>query len=359
MRNRNARIVCLLILILLHFGLGYYNYYLSIAGLNTDFYQYYSVLNESSVSFTSFFGSRFFIFINLIFSRFNFFGISLIYTFISFIPFYYLYNYFADIFLSIKTDLFLKFTIALLLFLPSVHFWLASFSKDSLCFFLIFYIIITFFKKWKNNAFRIFTIVVSVILLFLLRPYLFLILLFGYTFLNRQLLTKKYLICLGLITVILTTISLKYFLRVDHWDFEYFRSVAKSLVEYSKTGNSVINLENSTMFSRFFIMMFRPLMYDAKDLNQYAVSFENLILLCWFLYAVFLAFKHKKLHSFKVPKISLWFGVTGLLLWLFYSIYIYNLGLASRMKATILPFLFIYFVSLFKNTNRNNITDGL
>lgn len=322
------------LLILLHFGLGIVSYLWSIRTQSTDYWNIYQALNVYEIGVFRI-GNVFFIFFNVIFRSLDFWAISLLYIIFSFLPFYYFYSRLKEEF-QIEKDLFRQYTIILLLYLPSVHLWLASFSKDAFCFSLLVFLIYLLSEDYERKRFLL--AVFCWLPILLVRPYLAIIVLLSGLIIYRNSIRPMYFIMLFLILGVIIYIFIFQFVKFEDVDLEYIRVKFASLNEYAKTGNSSIDLEDTTIFSRFFYMMFRPFITEAVGFSQMVVAIENILLLIWF---ILLFINSKKVNFFRTEnKQAQMYIAISLGLWLFYSIYIYNYGLASRMKATILPILF-------------------
>lgn len=174
-------------------------------------------------------------------------------------------------------------------------------------------------------------------MLLFIRPYLGIIVLLVFLLLDiRKISWQVLLILVGSILASLY-LFIRYFLKFESLSIEYISDKFIELEEYAKRGHSIIDLETTSIISRFFYMMFRPFIFEAKGIHQFIVGMENLLLLVWFIWL----FVKGKIKLFKIKNNNvLWCIGIALGLWMFYSLYIYNYGLASRMKATILPFLF-------------------
>ncbi len=329
----NSFSVIVFICIILHIAMGYMSYQMSVIGKNTDYWMYYTLLKDE-VNFGI--GRDFFVLFHMLPDRIlesGFLFYSMFYTILTAIPFCYFFYVFKGHFLN--GDVFDVATLLMLCFLPSVHFWLASFSKDALCFFLLFVLTIIYSSGQIQRK----TILALVVWLLIssIRPYLGIIVLLVFLLLDMRKISWQ--VMLILVGSILTSLYLfiRFFLKFEELNIEYISDKFIELGEYAKKGNSIIDLETTSVISRFFYMMFRPFIYETKDIHQFIVGMENLLLLVWFIWLIV----KEKINLFKIKNNNaLWCIGIALGLWLFYSLYIYNYGLASRMKATILPFLF-------------------
>lgn len=134
---------------IIHIAMGYASYQMSVTDKNTDYWMYYTLLKED-VNFGI--GKDFFVLLHMLPDRIlesSFLFYSMFYTILTVIPFCYFFYVFKDHLLN--GDAFDTVTLLMLCFLPSVHFWLASFSKDALCFFLLFVLTIIYSLGQKKK----------------------------------------------------------------------------------------------------------------------------------------------------------------------------------------------------------------
>lgn len=329
----NSFSVIVFICIILHIAMGYAIYQMSVVGKNTDYWMYYTLLKED-VNFGI--GRDSFVLLHMFPDRIlesSFLFYSMFYIILTVIPFCYFFYVFKDHLLN--GDAFDIVTLLMLCFLPSVHFWLASFSKDALCFLLLFVLTIIY-SSGQIQRKTILALIVWLLILSI-RPYLGIIVLLIFLLLDIRKISWQ--VMLILVGIILTSLYLfiSFFLKFESLNIEYISDKFIELEECAKKGNSIIDLETTSFISRFFYMMFRPFIFEAKGVHQLIVGMENLLLLVWFIWLIV----KEKNNLFKIKNNNaLWCIGIALGLWMFYSLYIYNYGLASRMKATILPFLF-------------------
>ena len=160
---------------------------------------------------------------------------------------------------------------------------------------------------------------------------------------------KRTTIIITLLAVITLTPVLFQFLQLTEFSLNKIKLNFASLVDYSKNfGGSSIELENTTYFGRLFLVLFRPLFYDASNFYQYVISFENLILFLFIL--KFLKDVFVNTGMLKYVKNQVFLFLLVILSILFYSIYMYNLGLASRMRVMFVPFLFLFLFLTYRKT---------
>jgi hypothetical protein len=229
--------------------------------------------------------------------------------------------------------------------LPSFHYWSGFIGKDVLIFFFMTYLLFEFKKKAKVN----FSHIIVMVLFLLLRPHIFLatfIAFLVYYFTQKDL-TKILKIQLALLSLIIIGVSIpiiKYFANLKKLSLNSVLDKWNEISSYASLGGSGIDLSGSSYFERIWLLLFRPLFYDAKTWYQYYISVENCIVLLFVLLVCVSLVKMKKLILINGEvKLALLVATSILLL---IAVYIYNLGLASRMRLMILPLIFYAFHQL-------------
>lgn len=229
--------------------------------------------------------------------------------------------------------------IQLFFLLPSLHYWSGFLGKDALVFFFLTYLLFEVKKKDRINFLHI----VVLVLLFLLRPHIFIVVFIAFFIFfffqkrNSNLLKIKLLV----LTVLVAGLSvpvLMYFLKLKHLTYSSIVEKAYELNSYGMKSGSGINLMETSYLEQIFLLLFRPLFYDATTIYQYIVSVENSFVLVFFVYgSIYLFSKRKKIVVVEEVKLALLIGCSILLM---IATYIYNLGLASRMRLMFLPLFF-------------------
>ncbi len=228
--------------------------------------------------------------------------------------------------------------IQLFFLLPSFHYWSGFLGKDVLVFFFLTYL---FFENKMTFRFSILHSIVLMLLL-LLRPHVF-VMTFGAFFiyyLTQYDVSKKIKTKLLLLTFTVLGISIPIVMKFINLEGFTFKTISRKWNEinaYALTGGSGVDLMASNYLERIWLLLFRPLYYDASTFYQYVISVENSLVLLLFLWAVIYLIKTKVVVS---GEIKLAFLIGGSI-FLMIAFYIYNLGLASRMRLMFLP-LFLY-----------------
>ena len=252
----------------------------------------------------------------------------------------------------------------LVLFFPSIVFWLTSPLKDVITFWalgLMVYGASIFVKGyWSNGLARI---VLSTIVCFSIRPYFaafFSVPLIGMglMFLTRSFLKRSpYMLISALILVLVGSLWLIW--TIDSRGFTILGSV-EALDSYQQiaggtTGGSSISsssiplpnamLSNAGYVSYFltrlwyvFTVLFRPLPWEAYNIFTFLASLENLALLALAILAIW---KSQIVVKSLVRSPLLLFAAAFAILFIgAFSLQVVNLGGMVRVKINVLPFLF-------------------
>ena len=142
-----------------------------------------------------------------------------------------------------------------------------------------------------------------------------------------------------LVVTIFSIPIVMHFVNIESFTYKNFSDKFIEIHAYASNGESSINLLNSSYLGRIWLLLFRPLFYDASTFYQYLISIENcLVLLLLFLSSFYLFLKRKIIVIAEDIKLAM---LVGLFIMFMIASYIYNLGLASRMRLMFLP-LFLY-----------------
>lgn len=321
---------------LYHFAFAFViNYYTKVYIGTTDAQIIYETAQNSSSWYNTFgLGKNFiaFLIFPLVKLGFSYFAVTLIFTTLSLKGFL----IFADMFFKIqgnnKINIYFLFLLA-----PSLHFWSSFIGKDAVCFLAMVLIL----KYVVNKKFFKAQVIAALLILLIVRPYIFFIVFPIYTIsilynVTTDRTQKIKTIIISILTITILSPLLFYFLKLDSISIQKINeNYTRFIIYSSNNGDSSIDLQSSNYLQRLFLVIVKPFFYDAKTIFQYVVSFENLIL-----WGLILNIFIKIRHNFKTFLKSTFFPVTvAMSLILFYSIYMYNLGLASRMRVMFMPYL--------------------
>ena len=336
--NRKDTLLLLLIFVS-HFSMSIFHWF-RIINKAVDIHYFYEIALNSNSWFGLFgIGSRFMAFLiyPLVKIQASYLTLFLLFSLISLLAYTYLFKLFLN---TIKTKIDNVFFLLLLLY-PSIHFWTVSFGKEAILMPLLFYIV----YKVKERSFSSITLYLCMLMILLIRPYLFVILLMSFVlavFLDKTFnsVFKKKTLMASVAIFSFSIPVLMWFLKIKSWN-DIANNYARVAVYAANNGSSSINLLESNYFERLFLTLFRPFFYDVISVFHFFASIENLMFL---VFLIFLIVKIKNIGLFSQSLDVKFAFFTALLLILFYSIYMYNLGLANRMKVMFLPYLgYVYF----------------
>ena len=147
---------------------------------------------------------------------------------------------------------------------------------------------------------------------------------------------KIVLLSLLILCVFIPIIML--FLKIDSLSYAVLVELWDNLNIYSKNVSNGISLTESSFLDRIGLLMFSPLFYDTTTFYQYVISIENsLVLLFLLIVGFYLYVKRKNIFVTDDVKLAL---LIGFCIMFMIALYIYNLGLASRMRLMFLPLFF-------------------
>jgi hypothetical protein len=327
---------------LLFFGV-YYTYALFNP---SDSKNYFSRPQASMKTWGDFFGTgtTFMDFISypfINFFNFNYEMMMVLFAWFGYIGFLYAYLFFREnIPVKIKVFKSIDF-LTLILFLPNMHFWTASLGKGA----PIFMGLMMFAYAIKNPKERKFTLLLASLIIYFIRPHVFLFIgvgtVLGYmTGKEKISFRKKILIYFGMIGgLILVQDQILAVAGLEGSedlvsDFEDFSEDRGS--ELSKSGSGV-NMNSYPLPLKLFTFWFRPLFFDAPGLLGIIVSAENLIYLLLF----FKILKRDFIKFLKSSNILVKMSLTVFLLSsLALTFVMSNLGIIMRQKSMVMYFLF-------------------
>lgn len=243
--------------------------------------------------------------------------------------------------------------LTLILFFPNMHFWSASLGKGA----PIFFALMLFAFSIGRIKERKFGLLVSSVLIFAIRPHMFLLLcvggLYGLYF-GKNLISRKKKLAGGIVILAGLILLREQILGVVNlngsenlWaDFLSFSSKRAGDLSSATSG---VNMAGYSLPEKIFTFWFRPLFLDAPGLLGVIVSIENFIYLLLFgkiLKSNF--FKFWKDAPSHVKSCLMVFILTSVAMTFIMS----NLGIMIRQKTMIMYFLFFviyYFLAYEKS----------
>ncbi|WP_246054279.1 MULTISPECIES: hypothetical protein [Antarcticibacterium] len=327
----------------LAFGGAYYIYALFN---RSDSRRYFSVPQKEGKQWLDFLGTEttFIDFISYPFINglgFSYEMMMLLFTWIGFLGFVYAYIFFKEN-IPLKVKVFKKLDLlTLILFLPNMHFWTASLGKGA----LIFLGLMLFAYTIKKPQERIIGLLLGSLLVFAIRPHIFLLLAFGAVigFLTgsgsisiKTRLSVCLVILAGLFLVqdkILAVVDLNGSENLIA-DFKEFTSTRADSLDNAASG---VQMANYSLPEKVFTFWFRPLFFDAPGILGVIVSIENLIYLLLFLKL----FRRNFVSFIKRAPVNVKMSLVVFITTSFAMTFVMsNLGIIIRQKSMIMYFLF-------------------
>ncbi|MFM7193313.1 MAG: hypothetical protein ACKOYP_00825, partial [Bacteroidota bacterium] len=238
--------------------------------------------------------------------------------------------------------------VVLLLFLPNLHYWSASFGKGS----IIFLGFGLYFYALNRVGQRLIPLVLGSLIIYHVRPHIFLVVAmasaWGFVFSTRGI---SWTLRFFVILLSIGAISLVYddVIKLTGIDEENVVGNVMSMdlrtTDLMKAGSGV-DITQYNIFMKLFTFWFRPLFVDSHNFMSFVVSFENVFYLIIFSYIVrndFLRFFQGSDHVVKAAFIS-FIGVSFVMAQL-----CANLGLAIRQKSQVMPLMLFVILKYLDN----------
>ena len=235
----------------------------------------------------------------------------------------------------------------LIFFLPNLNFWSAGVGKDTLLFLCIGMFVYGLMKPFKRIPLLAFAVLISMAV----RPHITLFLMVGfglaYVMGGKVSPFQRFLfsaVMIGIGIAILPTVM--QFAKIEEASADGFDKFVtnKAAVLSRGTTGSAIDISSYPFPLKVLTFWFRPLFFDARNINGLIASAENLVLLLVFIKAM----RTNPIGAFKaapfVVKGLVFFVMVGTLA---FSQSLGNLGIMIRMRNMFLPGLIIYMMWIF------------
>ena len=346
--------------VLFLYHLFFFGVYYAYALLNrSDSHMYFLRPQNSARTWGSFYGtSTTFLdfiswpFINIL--NFNYEMMMLLFAWFGYIGFIYAYLFFREN-IPVKIKIFNIDFLTLVLFLPNMHFWTASLGKGA----PIFMGLMMFAYVIKEPKNRLIVLVLSSLVIYHIRPHVFLFVALGtvlgyMTGKEKVALWKKITIYIGIIgglILVQDTILGVAGLEGSEDLIEDFSEFSTTRAEKLDDAGSGVDMANYPLPLKLFTFWFRPLFLDAPGVLGLIVSVENLLYLLLF----FKILKKDFLKFLKKSPISVKMSLTTFFLAsLAMAFVMSNLGIIMRQKSMVMYFLFfvIYYYLAQKKYDR-------
>ena len=229
----------------------------------------------------------------------------------------------------------------------SIHFWTGFMGKEALLF-LLMVLVLNYLKK---GYFK-YQLLLLLLVIFLIRPHVGIVLVVTYVitimFDESINLKHKQLVVLisGLGGAVLLFVFLVYFLKIDALSLDAIKMYANDFLQFTEQpANASISIRETLFIQRvsYLLVMPLPFLNELNSKTQWIAAIENVYfvgVLC-FSGALYL----KQGFKFKIKTAELRFSIiAALLLIILFASYLYNFGLANRMRVMFLPYLFYFLI---------------
>lgn len=277
-------------------------------------------------------------FINVL--SFNYEMMMLLYAWFGYLGFLFAYLFFREN-IPVKVKVFKMDLLTLLLFLPNMHFWTSSLGKGA----PIFLGLMMFAYSIKDPKSRWGILAVGSILIYFIRPHVFLFVavgtVLGFMTGKEKISTGRKMLIVGgmIVGLILARDTILGMAGLEGSedlvsDFESFSESRAG--ELSKSGSGV-DMASYPLPLKLFTFWFRPLFFDAPGVLGLIVSAENLLYLLLFFKILkkdFIRFIRKSPVSVKMSLTVFFLSSVAM------TFVMSNLGIIMRQKSMVMYFLF-------------------
>ena len=321
---------------------------------NSDSKKYYLRPQDESMGWLDHFGTSttfvdFFSypFINGLFLSYE--AMMLLYGYLGFLGFVFSYLFFREN-IPIKIKVFKRFDfLLLLLFLPNMHFWTASLGKGA----PIFLGLMMFAYAIKKPNRRVFLLILSSLIIYFIRPHVFLFVaagtVLGYMSGREKIQLWKKILVFGIMIggVIAVQDQILGMANLEGSDdlVSDFEDFSEGRADSLAKKGSGVDMSNYSLPFKLFTFWFRPLFIDAPGILGLITSVENLIYLLLF----GKIFQKGFIKFIRNSPVAVKMSIVIFLLSSFALTFVMsNLGIIMRQKSQVMYFAFFviyYFVA--------------
>lgn len=265
----------------------------------------------------------------------SFFSANMIFSFVSLIGFYKIFNVFCNFSKNLWTNWFYVFL------LPSMHFWTGAIGKDALIFYAISSLFYNILKK-KGIVYYLLPFLIIALVRFYIFTFIGLGVAIALIFLNKNIKISTKIFFTAAVAAI-STILLPYFFKTIAVDgFSGIEKQKDFVSRANMSGGGSLDLSDSNLIVKWFSYIFRPFIFEARNAQMVLSAVENLVWIVMF-YFIFLGIKRKSIPNAR--KSLYWISFVCIFTLTLPSAYILsNLGIAARQKIMIVPFLLFLFL---------------
>ena len=242
----------------------------------------------------------------------------------------------------------------LIVLLPSISFWTSALGKDSISFMATGFALWAALKLEKRTVLMAF----AIFMMFLVRPHMagmmIIALSFSMVLSAKVSLLRRLIVGIGalLITAALVPFALEYAGVSDPNSAESIASFMEGRQGVNTAGGSSVDIASMSLPMKMFTYVFRPTIFEARNVFTLAAAIDNLILLYLFIAGGYALIKNKT-RKFTENRKFMWV-YAGLALFVL-AMTTANLGIAVRQKWMFAPMLIFLLISLIGKEKKKTI----
>lgn len=234
---------------------------------------------------------------------------------------------------------------SIVIFLPSISFWSSAIGKDALAF------MATGLALWSalDLSRRAALMAFAVLVMFWVRPHIagimVLALVVSTLFDSRVSLRIKSVLSAAsvLASIVLVPFALRYAGLGDDITIKSISEYVERRQSYNMDGGGGVDISSMSLPFQMFTYLFRPVLFEARNLFSFAAAVDNFIILILFVMGLysFLIGRRSRLSENSIFMLAFIFGS-----WLILSVTTANLGIAVRQKWMFAPLLIFLLLSV-------------
>lgn len=245
------------------------------------------------------------------------------------------------------------FLISNISYLPSISFWSSALGKDAISFLAIslaLWASLSLGRRWLLMLF-------SIILMLLVRPHISGIMIISLAFVifyrsNAISDLKKYMLAFATMLGIFFTVpfALDYSGLGREISFQIINEYIQTRQSFNQEGGGGIDISQMSLPTQLFTYVFRPLPFEIQGFAALAASFDNIILMAIFVYAL-ICFFSRRINPICNLSNKLFMIIYAVITWIILAMTTANLGISIRQKWMFLPMLLFVAISLIAAAN--------
>jgi len=235
--------------------------------------------------------------------------------------------------------------VTLIIFLPSVSFWTSALGKDALSFMAAGLALWSSLKLSKRGLLMTF----SILLMLMVRPHMagiMILAVIAAVLLDSKVSIVRKLV-LGLFATSAATALIPFALRYagvgELVSVEVLSEYIEQRQTYNTEGGGGVDIASMSLPMQMFTYLFRPMLFEARNLFSLAAAVDNFILLLLFLLGLY-SLLHGRKSGLGESRVFMWIYVFGS--WVILAMTTANMGIALRQKWMFAPILIFLLISV-------------